>query len=88
MERNVSELDLPGFRFQPTEEELLDFYLRKVVLGKKLHFDIIGTLNLYRYDPWELPGKLHIYHEYIHIFFLSKLHLKIYFSYRKQLNDL
>ncbi|KAM0949753.1 putative transcription factor NAM family [Dioscorea sansibarensis] len=56
MERNVSELDLPGFRFQPTEEELLDFYLRKVVHGKKLHFDIIGTLNLYRYDPWELPG--------------------------------
>ncbi|OAY65042.1 putative NAC domain-containing protein 94 [Ananas comosus] len=50
------QLDLPGFRFHPTEEELIDFYLRRVVHGKKLNFDIIGTLNLYRYDPCELPG--------------------------------
>ncbi|KAF0893270.1 hypothetical protein E2562_023912 [Oryza meyeriana var. granulata] len=50
------EQDLPGFRFHPTEEELLDFYLSRVVLGKKLHFDIIGTLNIYRHDPWDLPG--------------------------------
>lgn len=48
--------DLPGFRFHPTEEELLDFYLSRVALGKKLHFDIIGTLNIYRHDPWDLPG--------------------------------
>ena len=50
------EQDLPGFRFHPTEEELLDFYLSRVVHGKKLHFDIIGVLNIYRYDPWDLPG--------------------------------
>ncbi|XP_038974759.1 NAC domain-containing protein 22-like [Phoenix dactylifera] len=49
-------MELPGFRFHPTEEELLDFYLRRAVLGKKLQVDIIGTLNLYRHDPWELPG--------------------------------
>ncbi|VAI10320.1 unnamed protein product [Triticum turgidum subsp. durum] len=48
--------DLPGFRFHPTEEELLGFYLSRVALGKKLHFDIIGTLNIYRHDPWDLPG--------------------------------
>uniref|UniRef100_J3LJN8 NAC domain-containing protein n=1 Tax=Oryza brachyantha TaxID=4533 RepID=J3LJN8_ORYBR len=48
--------DLPGFRFHPTEEELLDFYLSRVALGKKLQFDIIGTLNIYRHDPWDLPG--------------------------------
>ena len=51
--------DLPGFRFHPTEEELLGFYLSRVALGKKLHFDIIGTLNIYRHDPWDLPGTLH-----------------------------
>ncbi|EHA8590156.1 NAC domain-containing protein 22 [Cocos nucifera] len=56
MERSGSELELPGFRFHPTEEELLDYYLKRVALGKKLNFDIIGTLNLYRHDPWELPG--------------------------------
>ncbi|KAL0913317.1 hypothetical protein M5K25_016768 [Dendrobium thyrsiflorum] len=56
MERNGSELDLPGFRFHPTEEELLEFYLRRAAGGKKLNFDIIGTLNLYLYDPWDLPS--------------------------------
>ncbi|XP_020272226.1 NAC domain-containing protein 35-like [Asparagus officinalis] len=56
MDGSVSELDLPGFRFHPTEEELLDFYLRRMVNGTKLNFEIIGTLNIYRYDPWDLPG--------------------------------
>ncbi|KAF3332195.1 protein FEZ-like protein [Carex littledalei] len=49
-------MELPGFRFHPTEEELLDFYLKRVVQGKKLHFDIIPTVHLYRHHPWELPG--------------------------------
>nr|XP_010935230.2 NAC domain-containing protein 22 [Elaeis guineensis] len=56
MEQSGAGLELPGFRFHPTEEELLDFYLRRAVQGKKLQIDIIGTLNLYRHDPWELPG--------------------------------
>ncbi|XP_038971169.1 NAC domain-containing protein 22-like [Phoenix dactylifera] len=56
MEQSGAGLGLPGFRFHPTEEELLDFYLRRAVRGKKLQIDIIGTLNLYRHDPWELPG--------------------------------
>ncbi|CAH1423459.1 unnamed protein product [Lactuca virosa] len=50
------ELQLPGFRFHPTEEELLDFYLKKMVSGKNARFDIIGYLNIYLYDPWALPG--------------------------------
>ncbi|XP_062178438.1 NAC domain-containing protein 22-like [Phragmites australis] len=52
----AAELELPGFRFHPTEEELLEFYLKQVVDGKKLKFDIIPTVHLYRHDPWELPG--------------------------------
>ncbi|KAG2323227.1 hypothetical protein Bca52824_016440 [Brassica carinata] len=28
------EIQLPGFRFHPTEEELLDFYLKNMVYGK------------------------------------------------------
>ncbi|KAJ6804496.1 putative NAC domain-containing protein 67-like [Iris pallida] len=56
MERSAgADLDLPGFRFHPTEEELLDFYLRRMVRGKKFNVEIIGTIHLYRYDPWELP---------------------------------
>lgn len=53
----IMELDLPGFRFHPTEEELLDFYLKRMIHGNsKLPFEIIATINLYRYNPWELPG--------------------------------
>lgn len=51
-----TELELPGFRFHPTEEELLDFYLKNMVSGKRLRFDIIGFLNIYHHDPWDLPG--------------------------------
>ncbi|XP_024189161.1 NAC domain-containing protein 6 isoform X2 [Rosa chinensis] len=51
-----AELKLPGFRFHPTEEELLEFYLKSVVFGKRLRFDIIEFLNIYRHDPWDLPG--------------------------------
>ncbi|KAI3499263.1 hypothetical protein L1887_35056 [Cichorium endivia] len=56
MEASYLELQLPGFRFHPTEEELLDFYLKKMVSGKNVRFDIIGYLNIYLYDPWALPG--------------------------------
>ncbi|KAK7840145.1 nac domain-containing protein 35 [Quercus suber] len=49
------ELELPGFRFHPTEEELLDFYLKNMVYGKRMHYDIIGFLNIYHHDPWDLP---------------------------------
>ncbi|KAK0581828.1 hypothetical protein LWI29_018468 [Acer saccharum] len=52
----TSELKLPGFRFHPTEDELLNFYLKNMVFGKKLNLDIIGFLNIYHHDPWDLPG--------------------------------
>ncbi|KAL8242357.1 hypothetical protein R6Q59_012659 [Mikania micrantha] len=51
-----SSYHLPGFRFHPTEEELLDFYLKKMAAGKNAHCDIIGHLDIYLYDPWVLPG--------------------------------
>ncbi|KAG0460412.1 hypothetical protein HPP92_020709 [Vanilla planifolia] len=56
MDGTGSDLALPGFRFHPTEEELLEFYLRRAASGKRLNFDIIGTINLYQYDPWDLPA--------------------------------
>ncbi|CAE5985670.1 unnamed protein product [Arabidopsis arenosa] len=50
------EIELPGFRFHPTEEELLDFYLKNMVYGKRSSVEVIGFLNIYRHDPWDLPG--------------------------------
>ncbi|KAI9121260.1 hypothetical protein K1719_008293 [Acacia pycnantha] len=45
---------LPGFRFHPTDEELVDFYLKKKI-QKTLPIDIIKQLDIYKYDPWDLP---------------------------------
>ena len=51
------DLVMPGFRFHPTEEELIEFYLRRKVEGKRFNVELITFLDLYRYDPWELPGE-------------------------------
>ncbi|KAJ4845785.1 hypothetical protein Tsubulata_041450, partial [Turnera subulata] len=52
----LMEFMLPGFRFHPTEDELLDFYLKETILSRKICFDVIGFLNIYCYEPWDLPG--------------------------------
>ncbi|XP_042455226.1 NAC transcription factor 32-like [Zingiber officinale] len=49
------DLVMPGFRFHPTEEELIEFYLRRKVEGRRFNIDLIAFLDLYSYDPWELP---------------------------------
>ncbi|KAL9238461.1 hypothetical protein vseg_012878 [Gypsophila vaccaria] len=56
MADSVSSFGLPGFRFKPTDEELISFYLKNTVYDNKIEFDIIGFLNIYRHDPWDLPG--------------------------------
>ncbi|CAA0819549.1 NAC domain containing protein 35 [Striga hermonthica] len=55
-DKEESEMVMPGFRFHPTEEELVEFYLRRKVEGKRFNVDLITFLDLYRYDPWELPA--------------------------------
>ncbi|XP_051146773.1 NAC domain-containing protein JA2-like isoform X2 [Andrographis paniculata] len=47
----------PGFRFYPTDEELMVQYLCRKVAGHHFPLQIIGDIDLYKYDPWELPGK-------------------------------
>jgi hypothetical protein len=56
---------MPGFRFHPTEEELIDFYLRRRVEGKRFNIELINLVDLYRYDPWDLPGKPHISKQHV-----------------------
>ncbi|KAJ3678114.1 hypothetical protein LUZ60_001917 [Juncus effusus] len=51
-----NDLVMPGFRFHPTEEELIEFYLRRKIEGKRFNVELITFLDLYRYDPWELPA--------------------------------
>ena len=49
----------PGFRFHPTEEELLNYYLRKKVASKEIDLDVIRDVDLYRIEPWDLQGAHH-----------------------------
>jgi hypothetical protein len=46
----------PGFRFQPTEEELVFQYLKRKILSWPLPASVIPEVNVCKYDPWELPG--------------------------------
>jgi len=53
-----AELQLPpGFRFFPTEEELVVHYLCKKAASLPLPVPIIADVDLYKYDPWQLPEK-------------------------------
>ncbi|KAK1262332.1 NAC domain-containing protein 74 [Acorus gramineus] len=47
----------PGFRFHPNDEELVDYYLKRKVDGLKIELEVIPEIDLYKYDPWELPDK-------------------------------
>jgi len=49
------DLVLPGFRFHPTDEELVTFYLRRKVARKPLSMEIIKEMDIYKHDPWDLP---------------------------------
>ncbi|GAB4849533.1 NAC domain-containing protein ja2l [Ancistrocladus abbreviatus] len=54
----LAQLSLPpGFRFYPTDEELLVQYLCRKVAGHYFSLQIIGEIDLYKFDPWVLPSK-------------------------------
>ncbi|KAF5728040.1 protein CUP-SHAPED COTYLEDON 2 [Tripterygium wilfordii] len=47
----------PGFRFHPTDEELITFYLLKKVLDSNFTGRAIAEVDLNKCEPWELPDK-------------------------------
>lgn len=47
----------PGFRFHPTDEELVVQYLRRKALSYPLPAAIIPEIDLLKFNPWDLPGK-------------------------------
>lgn len=50
----------PGFRFHPTEEELLLYYLRKKVGYEKIDLDVIRDVDLNKLEPWDIQEKCKI----------------------------
>jgi len=57
----------PGFRFHPTDEELVVQYLKRKALSCPLPAAVIPEIDLGKFDPWDLPGqhkKSYIYFYY------------------------
>ncbi|XP_022759612.1 NAC domain-containing protein 43-like [Durio zibethinus] len=50
----------PGFRFHPTEEELLQYYLRKKVSYEKIDLDVIRDVDLNKLEPWDIQERCKI----------------------------
>lgn len=57
----------PGFRFHPTEEELLHYYLTKKVASEKIDLDVIRDVDLNKLEPWDIQGNT----THIRFFFIS-----------------
>ncbi|KAG2609180.1 NAC domain-containing protein 43-like [Panicum virgatum] len=50
----------PGFRFHPTEEELLTYYLKKKVASERIDLDVIRDVDLNKLEPWDIQEKCRI----------------------------
>ncbi|KAB2633006.1 NAC domain-containing protein 43-like [Pyrus ussuriensis x Pyrus communis] len=50
----------PGFRFHPTEEELLHYYLRKKVAFERIDLDVIREVDLNKLEPWDIQERCKI----------------------------
>ncbi|TVU33291.1 hypothetical protein EJB05_25101, partial [Eragrostis curvula] len=50
----------PGFRFHPTDEELLYYYLRKKVSFEPIDLDVIREIDLNKLEPWDLKDRCRI----------------------------
>ncbi|KAK9111546.1 hypothetical protein Scep_019065 [Stephania cephalantha] len=46
----------PGFRFHPTDEELVMHYLCRKCASLSISVPIVAEIDLYKHDPWLLPG--------------------------------
>lgn len=67
----LDEVMLPGFRFHPTDEELVGFYLKRKIQQRPFTIELIKQLDIYKYDPWDLPSMTH---------YFSSTHLSTFFS--------
>ncbi|XP_044441202.1 NAC domain-containing protein 43 [Triticum aestivum] len=50
----------PGFRFHPTEEELLTYYLAKKVASQRIDLDVIRDVDLNKLEPWDIQERCRI----------------------------
>ncbi|GMP68550.1 hypothetical protein CsSME_00028137 [Camellia sinensis var. sinensis] len=66
----------PGFRFHPTDEELVRYYLKRKVCRKPFRFEAISDIDVYKSEPWDLPGKSRLKSRDLEWYFFSVLDKK------------
>ncbi|CAI5481551.1 unnamed protein product [Closterium sp. Yama58-4] len=47
----------PGFRFHPTDEELLGYYLQRKVENRLVDDGLIVEVDILKCEPWDLPSQ-------------------------------
>ncbi|KAK6936031.1 NAC domain [Dillenia turbinata] len=47
----------PGFRFRPSDQELIIHYLLKKANSHPIPAPVVTDIDLYKYNPWDLPSK-------------------------------
>ncbi|KAL2511054.1 NAC domain-containing protein 40 [Abeliophyllum distichum] len=59
MEISIAEASsmFPGFRFSPTDEELIEYYLKKKLMGSIKCVEVIPEVDICRHEPWDLPAQ-------------------------------
>ncbi|XP_027334669.1 NAC domain-containing protein 89-like [Abrus precatorius] len=73
-----------GFRFRPTDEELVEFYLKHKLLHDDFPVHIIPEIDLCKVEPWDVPAKSVIKSEDPEWFFFSPIDYK--YSNSKRFN--
>lgn len=52
-------IDLPpGFRFHPTDEEIITHYLSSKVFNHNFTARAMGEVDLNKCEPWDLPSMI------------------------------
>ncbi|OEL23749.1 NAC domain-containing protein 100 [Dichanthelium oligosanthes] len=46
----------PGFRFHPTDEEVVSHYLTNKALNSRFSCVVVADVDLNKIEPWDLPG--------------------------------
>ncbi|XP_010520449.1 PREDICTED: NAC domain-containing protein 60-like isoform X2 [Tarenaya hassleriana] len=47
----------PGFKFSPTDTELISYYLKRKIDGMERCVEVITEVDIYNFEPWDLPDK-------------------------------
>lgn len=66
----------PGFRFHPTDEELVIYYLKRKVCGRPFRVDAISDIDIYKFEPWDLPDRSKLKSRDLEWYFFSGLDKK------------